>query len=102
MRSHARNFSFSGATNWSTIKRDQVDFHCVLVQLDFRRQVLRNKLTQKYIVAPSSLDFSHMKLTPPSVNRLLQVVVKESGCSFKFDFAKVYWNSRLQVLLLLW
>ncbi|CAM9621756.1 unnamed protein product [Scytosiphon promiscuus] len=25
-----------------------------------------------------------------------QVVVKESGCSFRFDFAKVYWNSRLQ------
>ncbi|CAN0527168.1 unnamed protein product, partial [Laminaria digitata] len=28
----------------------------------------------------------------------LQVVVKESGCSFRFDFAKVYWNSRLQVM----
>ncbi|CAN0380327.1 unnamed protein product, partial [Hapterophycus canaliculatus] len=25
-----------------------------------------------------------------------QVVVKESGCTFRFDFAKVYWNSRLQ------
>ncbi|CAN0494638.1 unnamed protein product, partial [Ectocarpus sp. 12 AP-2014] len=25
-----------------------------------------------------------------------KVVVKESGCSFRFDFAKVYWNSRLQ------
>ncbi|CAN0425635.1 unnamed protein product [Pylaiella littoralis] len=25
-----------------------------------------------------------------------EVVVKESGCSFRFDFAKVYWNSRLQ------
>lgn len=28
---------------------------------------------------------------------LPQVELKESGCVFKFDFAKVYWNSRLQV-----
>lgn len=27
-----------------------------------------------------------------------QVEVKESGCTFRFDFAKVYWNSRLQVM----
>lgn len=23
------------------------------------------------------------------------VTVKENGCTFQFDFAKVYWNSRL-------
>ncbi|CAM9395357.1 unnamed protein product [Choristocarpus tenellus] len=26
-----------------------------------------------------------------------QVEVRESGCTFQFDFAKVYWNSRLQM-----
>ena len=25
------------------------------------------------------------------------VSLKESGCTFSFDFATVYWNSRLQV-----
>lgn len=25
----------------------------------------------------------------------MNVTVKENGCTFQFDFSKVYWNSRL-------
>lgn len=32
----------------------------------------------------------------PQHDRLMEVQLKEHGCRFKLDFAKVYWNSRLQ------
>ncbi|KAI8137185.1 Met-10+ like-protein-domain-containing protein [Fennellomyces sp. T-0311] len=58
----------------------------------------KNKNITSVVNKTNSIDttfrFFKMEVLAGEDNMIAQV--KESGCRFKFDFSKVYWNSRLQ------
>ncbi|ORX37662.1 Met-10+ like-protein-domain-containing protein [Kockovaella imperatae] len=88
------SFTLTGHIGHVNLKEEWLPYKYLIAQVMLHKNAALRTVVNKLDQINAAYRFFDMEVLAGEPDML--TTVSESGCSFTFDFSKVYWNSRLQ------